>query len=91
MTEAQSRLKEAISEMRAVGLSDEQTLYAVMPPGASASVLTQTANIALSGKYAISEKEVTLQASAGVLVWRPSDERERFLRRLQDLVQVLPS
>jgi GGDEF domain-containing protein len=90
MDEARSRLKKAVGEMQAIGLWDEQTLGAVIPAGAAASVLTQTANTALSGKYEFSEKEVTLHASAGMLAWRPPEDRSRFLRKLQDLAQVLP-
>jgi GGDEF domain-containing protein len=90
MDEARNRLKKAISEMQAIGLWDEQTFGAVIPAGAGSAVLTQAANTALSGKYEFSEKAVTLHASAGVLAWRPPEERARFLRKLQDLAQVLP-
>jgi|SRR5450755_2184205 GGDEF domain-containing protein len=90
MTEAQNRLKAAIEQLLAVGLWDERTIGAVTAAGVKASDLTLAANTALTGKYQIQEVgEVMLQASAGVLAWRPQDDRTRFLSRLQDLVQVL--
>ena len=91
LTEAQGRLKLAITHMQAIGLWDEQTIGAVTAADATAAVLTHAANTALTGKYHVEGQELLLRASAGLVAWRPSDDRERFLRRLQDLVQVLPN
>jgi GGDEF domain-containing protein len=91
LTEAQERLKSAIAHMQAVGLWDDQTIGAITAADATAAVLTHAANTALTGKYHAEGRELALRASAGLVAWRPSDDRERFLRRLQDLVQVLPN
>jgi GGDEF domain-containing protein len=91
MQEAQSRLKAAINHLQAVGLWDERTIGAVTAADASASALTLAAKTGATGKYQVQGGDVTLQASAGVVTWRPMDDRTRFLRRLRDLVQVLPS
>jgi len=87
---AQQRLARAMGPAHAVGLWDPQTVGMLMAPtGAPASAATKTATNALSGNYEVGAEAVSLQASAGVVEWRPPDDRAQFLRRLQDLLHVL--
>ena len=87
---AQKRLREAMEPVLAIGLWDEQTVGMLTnPTGASAASLTKKATMALSGRYELMGEAVSLQASAGVLEWRPPDDGAQFMRRLQDLLHVL--
>jgi GGDEF domain-containing protein len=87
---AQQRLEGALELVQAIGVWDERTLGALLDQtDATAAALTRSATNALSGKYDVGGEEVTLQANAGVLEWRPPGETARFLRRLQDLLHVL--
>jgi len=90
MSLAQQRMATAMGPTLAIGLWDPQTIGMVMnQAGAPASALTRNTTTALSGRYDVLDETVNLQASAGVVEWRPPDDRAQFLRRLQDLLHVL--
>jgi predicted signal transduction protein with EAL and GGDEF domain len=90
MNAAQQRLSGVMGPALAIGLWDQQTLGMLnQPTDAPSASLTRTAINALTGKYDVLGETVTVQANAGVLEWRPPDDRAAFLRRLQDLLHVL--
>ena len=90
MNAAQQRLIRGMGPALAFGLWDQQTVGMITSPtGATSSTLTKNAITALSGKYTVLGETVMLQASAGIVEWRPPDDRALFLRRLQDLLHVL--